>query len=251
MKNLFVITNEERNRVLNLHENATKRQYLTEQDAQVNPQYDALTIRTELGKFDSNEQLIVNVIKKYKQNNFKSLLDTYKNDYKVELGTDIHRAIQKGTDDAELEDLTKFLKTIGYSIVAGSYDKTTRRNTGWKITSDSESKAAQIQIVLIKKVSDAVAPAKATESTVSGQKAALVNFPSSNVYFTEEGNTRRFFQYTKDNKTQTRKGFWSIVDGKMTYKEDTAKAENKPNDGNKKVVAATPPDTDLDNFLNK
>jgi hypothetical protein len=250
MKNLFEITNEERNRVLNLHENATKRQYLTEQNTPVNPQYDALTIRTELDKSDSNEQLIVNVIKKYKQDNFKSLLDTYKNTYKVELGTDIHRAIQKGTDNAELADLTTFLKTIGYSIVAGSYDKTTRRNTGWKITSDSESKATQTQDELINKVSAAVAPAKATESTIGGQKAALVNFPSSNVYFTEEGNTRRFFQYTKDNKTQTRKGFWDIVNEKMTYKEDTAKAENKPNAGNKKVVAPTPSDTDLYNFLN-
>jgi hypothetical protein len=37
MKNLFVITNEERNRVLNLHENATKRQYLTEQPTNYEP----------------------------------------------------------------------------------------------------------------------------------------------------------------------------------------------------------------------
>jgi hypothetical protein len=37
MKNLFVITNEERNRVLNLHENATKRQYLTEQFTNYKP----------------------------------------------------------------------------------------------------------------------------------------------------------------------------------------------------------------------
>ena len=37
MKNLFEITNEERNRVLNLHENATKRQYLTEQSTNYEP----------------------------------------------------------------------------------------------------------------------------------------------------------------------------------------------------------------------
>jgi hypothetical protein len=246
MKNLFVITNEERNRVLNLHENATKRQYLTEQNAQT----DTGTIRRELDKTNSDEQLIVNTIKKYTKDNFKSLLDTYKTINNVELGTDIHRAIQKGTDNAELADLTNFLKKIGYSIVAGSYDKTTKRNTGWKITSDSESKAAQTQDELINKVSAAVAPAKATESTIGNQKAALVNFPSSNVYFTEEGNTRRFFQYTKDNKTQTRKGFWDIVNEKMTYKEDTAKAENKPNAGNKKVAATTPSDADLDKYLN-
>lgn len=252
MKNLFLISEEDKNRILNLHENATKRQYLTEQSNSVNPQYDALTIKTELDKFDSDEGLIVKVIKKYKQDNFKSLLDTYKNLYDKELGKALYSAIQKGTDDEEIEDLTEYLDSIGYSIELGNYDSKTRTHPGWVITSNSETQAAQTQDELIKKVSDAVAPAKTVKGTVYKEKAALVSFPNSNVFFTEVNGVRRFFEFTKDNKTQTRKGFWSIVDGKMTYKEDSAKAENKTNTSTNKVAAttpSTPSDTDLDNYL--
>jgi len=64
MKNLFLISEEDKNRILNLHENATKRQYLTEQTAP-NPQADAGTIRRELDKFNSDEQAIVDIIKNY------------------------------------------------------------------------------------------------------------------------------------------------------------------------------------------
>ena len=247
MKNLFLISEEDRNRILNLHENATKRQYLTEQTAP-NPQADAGTIRRELDKFNSDEQAIVDIIKNYTKDNFKSLLDTYKTINNVELGKDLYRAITKGSDPTELADLTDFLESIGYSITLGPIKNGV--SSGYVITSNSETQAAKTQDELIKKVSDAVSPAKAIAGTLRGQKAALVSFPNSNVFFTEVGDERKFAEFTKDNKTETRKGFWSIVDGKMTYKEDSAKTENKTNAGNKKVAATTPSNADLDKYLN-
>ena len=45
MKNLFLINEDEKNRILNLHENATKQQYLTEQSTNYTP------IQRKDGKF--------------------------------------------------------------------------------------------------------------------------------------------------------------------------------------------------------
>ena len=40
MKNLFILSEEEKNRILNLHESATKRQYLSEQEIKQGPEGD-------------------------------------------------------------------------------------------------------------------------------------------------------------------------------------------------------------------
>lgn len=61
----------------------------------------------------------------------------------------------------------------------------------------------------------------ATKSAVSGVEAALKQFPNSRVYFVIDPKTgaQRFFQYTKDGKTLTKKGNWKIENGKMTYNQ--------------------------------
>ena len=66
----------------------------------------------------------------------------------------------------------------------------------------------------------------ATKSAVSGVEAALKQFPNSRVYFIIDPKTgaQRFFQYTKDGKTLTKKGTWKIDNGKMTYSPDGSSA---------------------------
>jgi murein L,D-transpeptidase YcbB/YkuD len=68
-----------------------------------------------------------------------------------------------------------------------------------------------------------------TKSSVSGVPAALKEFPNSKVYFVIDPKTRaqRYFQYTKDGKTNTKKGNWNILQGKMTYQDDVKTEPSK------------------------
>ena len=79
----------------------------------------------------------------------------------------------------------------------------------------------------------------ATKSAVSGVEAALKQFPNSRVYFIIDPKTgaQRFFQYTKDGKTLTKKGTWKIDNGKMTYSPDGSSAsKNKMGIGTVRVA---------------
>ena len=66
----FVISEDERARILSMHESATKRQYLSEQDVQVNPQgvskaaeTNAAALRdTEFGKAISKSEQFVKLL---------------------------------------------------------------------------------------------------------------------------------------------------------------------------------------------
>lgn len=62
----------------------------------------------------------------------------------------------------------------------------------------------------------------AVKGKVIGIDAALKQFPNSRVFFVLDPKTgaQRFFQYTKDGKTLTKKGTWKIENGKMTYSPD-------------------------------
>jgi len=233
MKNLFLISEEDKNRILNLHENATKRQYLTEQTAP-NPQADAGTIRRELDKFNSDEQAIVDIIKNYNKDNFKSLLDTYKTINNVELGTDIFRAIQKSTDKAELADLTKHLNSIGYSLGAGSYDRNTRSYTGWKITPNSETQAAE------QNKTKSVEAFKKFPCVASHPNAKEQQMPNGSITYLING------VYYYDNG---RKMLADRTMANYTCNDPEFKQKGGSNTGNKKVAVTTPSDADLDNYL--
>ena len=72
MKNLFVITEEERKRILGLHESATKRQYLGEQESaeakyrkSLHPVTNEITMIAQGNRFtDVDETKLVNAILK-------------------------------------------------------------------------------------------------------------------------------------------------------------------------------------------
>jgi len=65
----------------------------------------------------------------------------------------------------------------------------------------------------------------AVKSAVSGVEAALKQFPNSRVYFIFDPKTgaQRYFQYTKDGKTLTKKGTWKIENGKIIYDQGGSK----------------------------
>ena len=88
---------------------------------------DVGTIMRELDKFNSNEQKIVDIIKKYKDKaSFKSFTDQYKTISGKDFGEDIHRALFGGQDRTEIEDLTKHLSSLGITLTSDPYDRSKR-----------------------------------------------------------------------------------------------------------------------------
>lgn len=78
---------------------------------------DVGTIMRELDKFNSDEQKIVDIIKKYKDKaGFKSFTDQYKTISGKDFGTDVFRAIQPYNDKTEWNDLKAYLGTMGITL---------------------------------------------------------------------------------------------------------------------------------------
>jgi len=79
--------------------------------------YDIATIQAELNNFNSNEQKIVDIVKKYKDKaSFKSFVDQYKAKSGKDFGVDIYRAIQPYNDKTEWNDLKTHLGTMGITL---------------------------------------------------------------------------------------------------------------------------------------
>jgi hypothetical protein len=84
---------------------------------------DVEDIVRELDRFNSDEQKIVDIIKKYKnKSSFQNFLNKYKSISKKDFGDEIARAIKYPGDAKEYADLAKHLKTIGITLgqTAGS-----------------------------------------------------------------------------------------------------------------------------------
>jgi hypothetical protein len=77
----------------------------------------------ELDRFNSDEQKIVDIIKKYKnKSSFQNFLNKYKTISGEDFGSDVARAIKYPGDEKEYMDLMQHLKTFGVNLgqTAGS-----------------------------------------------------------------------------------------------------------------------------------
>lgn len=84
---------------------------------QANASADAGTIMRELDNFNSDEQKIVNILKKYKDKaSFKSFTDQYKTISGKDFGADVFRAIQPYNDRKEWDDLKAHLSSMGVTL---------------------------------------------------------------------------------------------------------------------------------------
>jgi hypothetical protein len=91
---------------------------------------DIRDINDEIKNFNSDEDLLVTIIKKYNnKSDFQKMLNAYKERYNVDLGIDLHRAI--GTNDkTESAEIIKHLGEIGITAKTGpTGDK--RGTFGW------------------------------------------------------------------------------------------------------------------------
>ena len=87
--------------------------------------YDIATIMGELNRTNSDEQKIVDIVKKYTDKaSFKQFVDQYKAKSGKDFGVDIYRAIQSNDVD-ELNDLKAHLKPMGITVT-NKYDQKNR-----------------------------------------------------------------------------------------------------------------------------
>ena len=79
--------------------------------------YDIATIMGELNKNNSDEQKIVDIVKKYTDKaSFKQFVDQYKAKSGKDFGEDIFGAIQPNNDKTEWADLSNHLKSMGITL---------------------------------------------------------------------------------------------------------------------------------------
>lgn len=79
--------------------------------------YDIATIQAELDNFNSDEQKIVDILKKYKdKTSFKNFVDQYKAKSGKDFGADVFTAIQPYNDKTEWNDLKNHLATMGITL---------------------------------------------------------------------------------------------------------------------------------------
>jgi len=78
---------------------------------------DVGTIMQELNKFNSDEQKIVDIVKKYKsKSEFQNFLNQYKSISGKDFGVDVYRAVTPSSDKKEWDDLKSHLSTIGITL---------------------------------------------------------------------------------------------------------------------------------------
>jgi len=84
---------------------------------QADPGFDIATIMGELNKTNSDEQKIVDIVKKYTDKaSFKQFVDQYKAKSGKDFGADLYRAIQPYNDKTEWNDLKTHLSSLGVTL---------------------------------------------------------------------------------------------------------------------------------------
>ena len=81
------------------------------------PEGDVYTIKIELDKFNSDEQKIIDIVKKYNnKSQFQNFLNKYKTTTGKDFGKDVYRAINPNVDPTEWNDLKSHLSSFGITL---------------------------------------------------------------------------------------------------------------------------------------
>jgi hypothetical protein len=137
---------------------------------QANAGADVGTIMRELDNFNSDEQKIVNIVKKYKDKaSFKNFTDQYKTISGKDFGTDVFRAIQPYNDKTEWADLSNHLKSMGITLGTAT---TNRGNSSMATLTGLDTPASA-------PVADASARQKNINGTYCSVKNGVIINPAS------------------------------------------------------------------------
>jgi hypothetical protein len=244
MKNLFLINEDERNRILNLHETATKNQYLTEQSDELTKS--AKRIAAKMAKaavgMGTDEDAIVAAIQEIKDGNMFNLVNGLIPAYGMGEYITIVNILngEFGTDDLSyVEQIYNHLKSIGITM---TYQDDVD-SSGNDIFKENSIK------ITVPKVTPAPAASKSAEETFK-------NFPcvptlankkrikmESNGSFVI-GNFRYFGNGRKGDITTKQ-----VLNYTCNDKEFKTAASSGATAGTTKPKASVPTDADLDKYL--
>lgn len=243
MKNLFLINEDERNRILNLHETATKNQYLTEQSDELTKS--AKKIAAKMAKaavgMGTEEDAIVAAIQEIKDGKMFNLVNALIPTY----GAGEYKTIvnilngEFGTDDLSyVEQIYNHLKSIGITM---TYQDDVD-SSGNDIFKENSIK------ITVPKVTAAPVATSGTE--------AFKNFPCvpkhSNA---KEGKmSNGSIAYNINGVWYYSNGRKKLADGTMANytcndKEFKTAASSGATAGTTKPKASVPTDADLDKYL--
>jgi hypothetical protein len=185
---------------------------------QANPSADVGTVMRELDNFNTNEQAVVNIIKKYKT---MAELQNFFNQFKTISGKDFGNAIglafKTPDDNKEIADLRNHLKTVGAGLEA------TRQ--GWTITG------------LTAQVSAADA-AKVEEMWKDPKVSCVVNQPSAKKETVSNGSIAYLIgpvRYYANGRKQLADGSMTSYSCATEFKSGTANSGSGSRQGSSSV----------------
>lgn len=247
MKNLFLINEDERNRILNLHETATKNQYLTEQSDELTKTVKKITAKLANAAADlgTDEEAIVAAIQEIKDANMYNLVNVALPKYSYSLSS-TYNTIQSllngefGTDDLSyVEQIYNHLKSIGITM---TYQDDVD-SSGNDIFKENSIK------ITVPKVTAAPAASKSAEETFK-------NFPCVPKHSkAKEGKmSNGSIAYNINGVWYYGNGRKKLTDGTMANytcndKEFKTAASSGATAGTTKPKASVPTDADLDKYL--
>jgi hypothetical protein len=249
MRNLFLINEDEKNRILNLHENATKKQYLTEQTNTTteSPEKIAEKLAKASDSPGTMENDIVSAIEKIKdQNTFtlvNNLISKYTRAPKYSSIQDMLNGELESDNLSTVRKIANYLKTISITM------KWKKNDQGLTGGGEKYSRFVSNSIKI-------TVPNIGTQNQDNQEKSILAwkRFPcvTSHLNAKQTKDKNGSVVYLIDGVYYYANGRKKMKDGKManyTCNDPEFKQKGGSNVG-AKVAMVMPSDVDLDKFLN-
>lgn len=253
MKNLFLINEDERNRILNLHETATKNQYLTEQSDELTKsakRIAAKLINSAETWEGTDEEGLVATMQEIKDINMfnlvNGLIPTYSKGMQGPYGGGKYVSIvdvlngEFGEDDLNsVQQIFNHLKSIGITM---TYQD--------DVNSDGDDIYKENSIkITVPKATAAPAASKSVDETFKNFPCVPTLANKKGIKMDSNGSfligNFRYFGNGRKGDTTTKKVLnYTCNDAEFKTSTKTAAA------GTTKPKASAPTDTDLDNFIN-
>jgi hypothetical protein len=157
----------------------------------------------QLDATNTNEDAVLNIIKKYKKNqDFQNFVNQYKKITNKDFGTHLITAISPSTDKKEWNDLSTYLKKLGITLEAGTTDK---GNTSIAIFKGIGSAPAAVKDPNTKVKTDETAKIKNIGYAWCREKDGIINWPGSAVDKMKWADYLTKYAVTEPQLTQAKK----------------------------------------------
>jgi hypothetical protein len=157
----------------------------------------------QLDATNTNEDAVLNIIKKYKKNqDFQNFVNQYKKITNKDFGTHLYTAINPSNDKKEWNDLKTYLATLGITLEAGT---TNKGRSGIAIFKGIGSAPAAVKDPNAKVKTDETAKIKNIGYAWCREKDGIINWPGSAVDKMKWADYLTKYAVTEPQLTQAKK----------------------------------------------